>query len=169
MPGRRGSGLPASSSSHHAAHICRDTQAHAHYAAPHTAPIRATERMCPDPAGPLRRADHRPAPTTCICTCTPALHPLPFAPLLPASPASLPGLSTIPPSCPPAPCCSNTGYNKFALVVTSRMWPWGGECPTAPDCTCLYVNHGHSLRRTLSMPLTHSTDFREVWWATIPR
>lgn len=74
--------------------------------------------------------------------------PAPTSPLsLSPSSSSCWQLCTIPLD---ALCCSDTGFNKFALVVTSRMWPWGGECPAAPDCTCLYVNHGHSLRQTLS-------------------
>lgn len=70
-----------------------------------------------------------PPPSTLFPPCTPSI--------------SLSQLSTIP-SLPPtarpptanaltAPCCSNTGYNKFALVVTSRMWPWGRECSAAPN------------------------------------
>lgn len=147
MPGRRGPCLPASPPPPTTRLIYAETHRHTlMHAAPHTAPGRTPERMCPDPAGQLRYTDpHRPL------AYAPAHPPsIPFAPLPPAS--SLQRLSTSapapdhpPPRALAAPCCSNTGYDKFALVVTSRMWPWGGECPAAPDRTCLYVNHGHGL------------------------
>lgn len=115
---------------------------------PHTCSNPTAKQMCPSTNvqtwaqgpqvhSPFRQHVH-------LHTSFPPL-PFHFYPSPAAAGNSVPSLS------PPlvALCCSDTGFNKFALVMTSRMWPWGGECPAAPDCTCLYVNHEHSLRQTL--------------------
>jgi hypothetical protein len=133
----------------HMAHICRDTQARTHLCGPTPAPTPQPSRCA------LVQRANPGSRTTCPYRLPSAYapayllsppHPCPFHPPPAAAGDSVPSPS------PPlaALCCSDTGFNKFALVVTSRMWPWGGECPAAPDCACLYVNHGHNLRQTLS-------------------
>lgn len=132
-----GPGCYLSPSTHHRTHICRGTQAHTHLCSPTHGMGQGGGggAMCPDTAA-------APGPQTCTPATIYSQMPLhtPHPPLLsPCTPSiSLSQLSTTPPPPPPlhalsGPCCSNTGYNKFALVVTSRMWPWGGECPAAPN------------------------------------
>lgn len=79
-------------------------------------------RMCPNSAATLGTQTCLPQ-STCRWPCTLAVaHP---------HHQPLPAQHHPPPHALTAPSCSDTGYNKFALVVTSRMWPWGGECPAA--------------------------------------
>lgn len=132
----------------HTAHICGDTQAHAHLCGPTPAPTPHPSRCA---RYNMQSCAHRPHAHTTFGqhrhVHTSSFHSFPSHP---PSSSSYWHLSTTPSPPLAALCCSDTSFNKFALVVTSRMWPWGGERPAAPDFTCLYVNHGHSLCQTLS-------------------
>lgn len=125
--------LCLSPSTHRRTHICRGTQAHTHLCSPtHGTGLGGW-------GGDVPRHSSCPRPTDLHARH----HPLADAPAHPHPPllspctpfTSLSQLSSTPPPLHAlsGPCCSNTGYNKFALVVTLRMWPWGGECPAAPN------------------------------------
>lgn len=95
----------------HGAHICGDTQAHSHLCNP----THGSHTRAPEP-GPAVLP-----PSSGVCTCTAA--PCPASPRSPWPPSTglLRRLPATTPLALAAPCCSNTGYNKFVLVVTSRM------------------------------------------------
>lgn len=139
----------------HGSYMQRHTGTHSSMR-PHTHSKPTPKQMCPDTTCRAGLIDHTSAPPSIsLCMCTPPL-PTPLLSLLP--PPAATGTSAPSPSPPlTALCCSDTGFNKFALVVTSRMWPWGGECPAAPDFTCLYVNHGHGLHQTFEYNFPTST------------